>query len=256
MSDLFSYGPGNIREFFRSNLVPILCTVILHLVVAIVLVFVKVEGLKNDHELGVMLDFTEEVTLEDLMEQENVEVPADWLERVFEAREQASNRAVNLNDEVNKDISTEDYVNDLLDELEGQKDEDFIKDREKWKEIISSYVYDEDPLPEKKEEEKEESFTGPTRITYEFLEAPADRQSWHLSVPVYRCEGSALVTVEIEVRQDGTVGNAQVTKIESARDSQCFIDAAEDAALKSTFRSDYNAPARHKARINYQFVAQ
>ena len=77
-----------------------------------------------------------------------------------------------------------------------------------------------------------------------------------MSVPVYRCEGSALVTVEIEVRQDGTVGNAQVTKIESARDSQCFIDAAEDAALKSTFRSDYNAPARHKARINYQFVAQ
>ena len=46
-------------------------------------------------------------------------------------------------------------MNDLLDELEGQKDEDFIKDREKWKAIISSYVYDEDPLPEKKEEENE-----------------------------------------------------------------------------------------------------
>ena len=122
MADLFSYGPKNIREFFKTNLVPILYTVILHLVIAIVLVLLKVEGLKEDRELGVLLDFTEEVTLEELMEQEEVELPPEWIEQVFEAREQASNRAVNVNDEVSRDISTEDYVDDLLEELESQKD--------------------------------------------------------------------------------------------------------------------------------------
>jgi len=62
--------------------------------------------------------------------------------------------------------------------------------------------------------------------------------------------------VDIEVRQDGTVSSAKVIQVESARDSQCFIDAAEAAALSSTFRSNYEAPARHRGQITYQFVAQ
>lgn len=256
MADLFSYGPRNIREFTKTNLVPILYTVIIHLVIAIVLVFLKVEGLKKDRELGVLLDFTEEVTLEDLMEQEEVELPPEWMEQVFEAREQASNRAVNVNDEVNREISTEDYVNDLLNELEAQKDEDFLQDREKWKEIISSYVYEDEPKPAAEEDTAQEPFTGPTRITYEFREPPRNRQQRNLTVPVYRCEGSAMVTVDIEVEQNGTVSSARVARVESSRDSQCFIDAAQEAALSSMFRSDYNAPAKQKGQITYQFVAQ
>lgn len=256
MADLFSYGPKNIREFFKTNLVPILYTVILHLVIAIVLVLLKVEGLKEDRELGVLLDFTEEVTLEELMEQEEVELPPEWIEQVFEAREQASNRAVNVNDEVSRDISTEDYVDDLLEELESQKDEEFLKDREQWKEIISSYVYEEDTPPPAEAEEEETPYTGPTRITYAFTDPPLDRRDRKLTIPVYRCEGSALVTVDIEVRQDGSVSSAKVVRVESARDSQCFIDAAEAAALSSTFRSNYQAPSRQRGQITYQFVAQ
>lgn len=256
MADLFSYGPGNIREFFKNNLVPILYTVIIHLVIAIVLVFLKVEGLKKDRELGVMLDFTEEVTLEDLMEQEEVELPPEWIEQVFEARERASNRAVNVNDDVNREISTEDYVNELLNELESQKDEEFIQDREKWKEIISSYVYEDEPFPASDQDTVQEPFTGPTRITYEFTEPPRKRQQRNLTIPVYRCEGAALVTVDIEVEQNGTVSSARVVRVESSRDSQCFTDAAEAAALNSMFRSDYTAPVKQKGQITYQFVAQ
>ncbi|MDF1571558.1 MAG: hypothetical protein P1P82_08085 [Bacteroidales bacterium] len=256
MADLFSYGPRNAREFFKTNLVPVLYTVIIHLVIAIVLVLLKVEGLKKDRELGVMLDFTEEVTLEELMEQEEAELPPEWIEHVLEAREQASNRAVNVNDDVNREISTEDYVNDLLEELEAQKDEAFMKDREKWKEIISTYVYEEDAPSPAEPEAEDTPYTGPTRITYEFLESPRDRQQRQLNIPVYRCEGAALVTVDIEVLQDGSVGSARVVRVESARDSQCFTDAAEGAALTSTFRGNYNAPSKQKARITYQFVAQ
>lgn len=258
MADLFSYGPRSIREFFKTNLVPILYTVIIHLVIAIVLVLLKVEGLKKDRELGVMLDFTEEVTLEELMAQEEVDLPPEWIEHVLEAREKASNRAVNVNDDVSRELSTEDYVNDLLEELESQKDEDFLKDREKWKEIISTYVYEEEAAStaDTKPETEETPFTGPTRITYEFNEAPQNRQKRELTIPVYRCQGAALVTVDIEVQRDGTVSSARVARVESARDSQCFIDAAEGAALTSTFRRDNTAPAKQKARITYQFVAQ
>ncbi|MEX0981859.1 MAG: hypothetical protein WD577_05245 [Bacteroidales bacterium] len=256
MADLFSYGPRNFKEFVKTNLVAILYTVIVHLVVLIVLVLVKVEGLKQERELGVMLDFSEESTLEELMMEENIELPPEWIEQVFEARERASNRAVNVNDAVNQDISTDDYVNELLDELEARKDEDFLKEREKWEEIISSYIYEEEAADSRAEEDEKEPFAGPTTITYEFIDPPVDRQSRRLTVPVYRCEGSALVVVDLEVRPDGFVRNVSVVRVESERDSNCFTEAAENAALTSIFQSNYDAPERQKARITYQFVAQ
>ena len=256
MADLFSYGPRNFKEFIKTNLVAILYTVIFHLVILIVLVLVKVEGLKHDRELGVMLDFSEEVRLDEMMEEENNELPPEWVEQVYEARERASNRAVNVNDAVNPDISTDDYVNELLEELEAQKDEDFLKEREKWEEIISSYIYEEEAVDSRAEEDEEEPFTGPTTITYEFIDPPVDRKSRRLTVPVYRCEGSALVVVDLEVRPDGFGRNVSVVRVESERDSNCFTEAAENAALSSVFQSNYDAPQRQKARITYQFVAQ
>lgn len=257
MSDLFSYGHRNLREFFRANLVAVLWTIIFHLVVLIVLVVAKTEGLKKDRELGVMLDFTEERTLEEMLQEEEIEVAPEWIEQVVRAREEASNRAVNLDDRVNREISTDDYVNELLNELEAQKDEEFLKNREQWKEIISSYVYDEESAPQVPEkEEEQEPFTGPTTITYAFSEAPQDRKKHMLTIPVYRCEGSAMVEVDIEVARDGTVSGATVVKVESVSDPACFVEAAENAALTSVFHSDFSAPARHRARITYQFMAQ
>ncbi len=255
MADIFSYGLRNFKEFVKTNLVAILYTVIVHLVVLIVLVLVKVEGLKHDRELGVMLDFSEETTLDEMME-ENIDLPPEWIEHVYEARERASNRAVNVNDPVNQDISTDDYVNELLNELEAQKDEDFLKEREKWEEIISSYIYEEEAVDSPAEEDEKEPYTGPTTINYEFIDPPTDRKSRRLTVPVYRCEGSALVVVDLEVRQDGFVRNVTVVRVETERDPNCFTEAAENAALSSIFQSNYDAPQRQKARITYQFVAQ
>ncbi len=256
VTELFSYGPKSIREFLQRNYRSVLYTIIFHLVIAIVLVLVKVEGLKQDQEVGVMLDFTEEVTLQDLMEEENVELPPEWIDQVFEAREQASNRAVNVNDRINSEISTEDYVNQLLDDLESQKDEEFLENREKWKEIISTYVYEEESADTPPGVDDEEPFTGPTTITYEFLDPPVDRKKRRLSIPVYKCEGAALVKVEVGVRRDGTVSNVKVISVESSMDPDCFTEAAKNAAQVSRFYSDNNAPSEQTARITYQFIAQ
>jgi len=252
MAELFSYGPGNLGEFFRKNHRALLYTIIFHLLILIVLVLVKVDSLKQQQELGVMLDFTEEEPLEEQV----VDLPPEWIEKVYEAREKASNRAVNVNDEINSEISTRDFVNELLDELESQKDEEFLKNREKWEEIISSYVHDDDAVTRKQEKEEQHPFTGPTTITYKFLEEPLARQSRLLTVPVYRCEGSARVEVEISVRQNGTVTDVSVLSVESETEPGCFTGAAKNAAESSIFRSDYDAPEKQKARITYQFVAQ
>jgi len=252
---LFSFGPQSIREFVRRNHVALLYTLIIHLVVLIVLIFVKVDKLKETRELGVTLDFTEAAP--DPLEELPPEIPAEFIEQVLAAREAASNRAVNLEDIEKENLSTDQFVRELIDELEAEKDEDFLRDREKWEEIIASHVYEEDTAPDPKEEEtEEEPFSGPTTITIEFLEPPAGRGKRSLTIPVYRCEGSALVVVEIVVRQNGTVADARIVKTESVNDDPCFSDAALAAALSSTFARDNNAPGKQNARITYQFIAQ
>lgn len=258
MNDLFSYGPRNVREFLKQNHRAILYTIIVHLVVAIILLLLKVEGLKEDRELGVMLDFTEEETLEDKLDKENIEVPQEWLDKVYEAREKASNQAVNLDDRVEEEISTRNYVNELLDELESQKDPEFLRNREKWEEIISSYVYEEPPAADTDELllDDDTPFTGPTTITYEFLGPPKDRRSRKLVIPVYRCEGAARLVIDIEVRPDGSVSTANVVSIDTQADPECFIDAAKSAAMASRFFSNSDAPQKHVARVTYQFIPQ
>ena len=255
--DLFSYGPGGIRQFVKKNLVAILYTLIFHVLVLIILVLVKVEGLKKDRELGVVIDFTEEEPETTEGEEETLEIPAEFMEQVYAARERASNRAVNLDDRLNKEISTQEYVNELMKELESQRDEEFLKNREEWEKILSSTVTEPEPEPAQEQSgEEDEPFSGPTTITYRFTEEPIDRQKDFFTIPVYRCEGSGNVEVEAEVTREGNVAKAEILSVDAAGDSKCFSDAALNAALTSRFHSDFDAPSRQKVRISYRFIAQ
>lgn len=257
MEEFFSYGKRGILRFFKENLVAILYTLIIHLVVLIILVFIKVEGLKHDRELGIELEF-EERTLESMLEEmeEMEEVPADWLEQVMRQRELSSNRAVNLNAEnqFSEDISTDEYVKDLLDQIEEARD---LEDREKMEElqaILASADY-VPPVAGAQEDERGE-YSGPTTITFEFLEEPLSRGKVKLTIPVYRCQGSGLVRVQISVAPDGSVREAEVLEPIEGSDRICFADAALAAARSSRFRIELSGPVKHTAVITYSFIAQ
>lgn len=254
MDELFSYGWPGIKKFFRKNLVAILYTVIFHLVVLIILAFLQVEGLKQGQELGIQLEF-EEKTLEDFMAEEEMEVPAAWLEEVMARREAASNRAVNLNAEnrFSEEVSTDEYVQDLLDQIEQARNQ---QDREKLEELQAILASADYVPPAEETEEEQGAYTGPTTITYEFLDEPLQRRKVDLTIPVYRCQGSGLVTVQILVSRDGTVREAEVKEPIEGADRVCFSDAALAAALTSKFRIDINAPERQRAVITYSFIAQ
>jgi hypothetical protein len=255
MEELFLYGRSGIKKFFRKNLNSILYTLIFHLVVLIVLIFSRVDVLKRGQELGIKLELKEK-TVEDFMEEQEMEVPADWLEEVQRQREAASNRAVNLRAEsgFSQDISTDDYVNDMLDQIEQARNEEDRETLEELQAILAAADY-EPPAEELNQEEKGE-FTGPTTITYEFLSDPVQRKKVNLTIPVYRCQGSGLVRVEIIVAPDGGVLNADIKRPIEGNDRVCFAEAALAAALSSRFRIDVNAPARHRAIVTYSFMAQ
>ncbi|MEN8201543.1 MAG: hypothetical protein ABFS28_03040 [Bacteroidota bacterium] len=255
MEDIFSYGWSGIKKFLRDNRIAILYTVIIHLVILIIMVFVKVEGLKNGRELGIELEF-EELSLEEKIAEEMEEIPADWLEQILLKRELASNRAVNMNaeNEFNNDISTDEYVRDLLDQIEQARKEEDKEKLEELQAILATADY-EPPASENQEREESE-YSGPTTITYEFLEEPRSRGKIMLTIPVYRCQGSGVVRVEVHVAPDGTVRDAQVKQPIEGNDKVCFGDAALAAALSSKFRIELSGPTRHKALITYTFIAQ
>ncbi len=255
MDEVFSYGWSGFKRFIRKNLVAILYTLIFHLVVFIILIFMRVEGLKNDRELGVELEF-EEKTIEEILADEEVDIPADWLEEVLRQRELSSNRAVNLNmsDQFSEDISTNEYVQELLNQIEMARAQE---DREKLEEL-QAILAAADYVAPKEELSAEDAgeFTGPTTITYEFLEEPRQRSKVLLTIPVYRCQGSGLVSVEVLVARDGRVLDAKVKGPIEGKDRICFSDAALSAARSSKFRIEINGPEHHRALITYTFIAQ
>jgi len=254
MDELFQYGRKGMIEYIKKNLVPILYTLIVHLVVLIILIFSKVETLKNDHEPGIALEL-EERTIEEKIEDALVDVPADWLEEFMRQRELSSNRAVNLNAEnkFSEDISTDDYVNDLLDQIEEARDHE---DREKLEELQSILASADYVPPSIEENAKQVEYTGPTTITFEFLEEPRSRGKVKLTIPVYRCQGSGLVKVEVAVAPDGIVREARVLEPIQGSDRVCFSDAALAAAWSSQFRIELSGPDKHLAIITYSFIAQ
>ena len=253
MDEIFQYGRAGVKNFFKENQKAILYTLIFHLVVLIIFIFVKVEGLKNDQELGIELEF-EEKTLEQLLEEAEEDVPAEWLEELLRQRELSSNRAVNLNaeDKLSRELSTDEYIQDLLDQIEEARNQE---DREKLEEL-QSILASADYVPPVLEEEETGEYAGPTTISYEFLEEPRSRGKVELTVPVYRCQGSGIVKVEVSVAPDGRVREAQVLQPIIGDDRVCFSDAALSAARTSQFRIELSGPERHRAIITYSFIAQ
>jgi hypothetical protein len=169
-------------------------------------------------------------------------------------REAASNRAVNLNTEnrFSEELSTADYVKDLLDQIEQARNQE---DRDKLEEL-QAILASADYVPPVPAEEEEGEYTGPTTITYEFLEEPLQRGKVALTIPVYRFQGSGMVTVEIMVTRDGSVSDASVREPIEGADRVCFSEAALAAVLSSKFRIDFHAPERQRAVITYTFIAQ
>jgi len=255
VDEIFSYGWSGIKRFIKNNLEAILYTLIFHLVVLIILIFVRVEGLKNDRELGIEIEF-EEKTPEEILAEEQPDVPAEWLEQLMRQRELSSNRAVNLNadNQFSEDISTNQYVQDLLDQIEMARAQE---DREKLEELQTILAAaDYAPPAEDLSENDKADYSGPTTITYEFLEPPFQRGKVFLTVPVYRCQGSGVVRVEIFVARDGRVTHAEIVKPIEGSDQTCFAEAALAAAHSSRFRIEINGPEKHRAMITYTFIAQ
>lgn len=90
------------------------------------------------------------------------------------------------------------------------------------------------------------------RVTVSFSFTDPTRTSRYIHIPAYLCEGGGEVVVEATINCSGKVISAKVLE----GGDQCMREAALNAARRSKFNIDNNAPSRQSGTISYIFIPQ
>ena len=225
-------------------------TIIFHLVVIIVLLAYQIDSNLRKEE-SFVLDFSKQEEIEQRKKEEifkdNISKRIDQMLAAAQAsRADIKNIAVDVSKPLKDDRNTdaeqlykdaERLANDLKNGKHAQEDA-----REETVEL---------PSKEKKQDEKQKEYSGPSVVSYSL----DGRKASHLKIPAYRCYGCGDVTVIITVDPQGNVVNAKVLDEISSSDS-CLRSFAVRAARLSKFSASSSAPARQNGEILYRFIAQ
>lgn len=232
-----------LKEEEKNIITGLLGTISLHLLVLIIFLLARLDKVHDVHRETIVIEFDEQTykTLEQLI-QEN---KADNSEVKPLSQEAIKNIAVNTANQLNEKISTEKYIEQLkeelnIDELNAQNNKSLGQE---------PIVQSEKPLPVKREQ-KPMYYKGPTRINF-FLEGRTGR---YIHIPVYKCQGSGKVVIDIVVNQQGKVISTSVASANTSE--ECIIETALESAGISLFNIDMEAESRQKGTISYEFVAQ
>ena len=246
----------------RGKIKGILGAIIIHLVAGIIFMLVKLGSLKTR-------EVTKEyqIALEDVSEPAKKEILTDRygtsVEKIFQGDQEILNIARNLANQPDVKINAADYIDKVKDELieSGKLGRDnYIDEQKKAKESkqeeneISGKKDDGAMAAEKMSEANKMAAnnSGPTRIYYNLK----GRFVTYLNIPIYKCEGSGKVVMNIEVNQKGDVLTAKVIPAESSTADPCLIETAVNAGLISRFNPDAFAPKVEAGTLTYHFVSQ
>ncbi len=242
-----------MKRLTNEDKVGLYITVIIHLMVAMVLLFIQI-GYTINPEKGFLIDFSREEAIarkekikkeleKDESFDESISRKLDQMlagTSGLEFKNIATNRS-NLKDDRGTDAEklykdAEKLANDLKNGFEvDEKDEDYV----------------ETPGRQKIEKKETKEYSGPSVVSYEL----DGRKATNLRIPAYRCYNGGMVTVLITVDNQGRVINAKIQEETSSND-KCLRDFAIRAARMSRFQSSTTAPARQGGNIVYQFIAQ
>jgi len=243
-------------HFMAEHQNGILATVVVHMVIVTCFLIIKIQTTQIPDK-GVVIDFSEVTRVE---AEQQVLTPEQ--EQRSEPTERLSNRAVNTDPSMSQrsasestDQSAEKNIRDMVNSI---KEELEIDDTPQTREYSAEGTI-ETPSKPKVSEANRESSQGPspltkgdTSVSYEL----ANRWHIYMHIPVYKCPGSATVTLDIVVNRSGYITEVSRRKISSSYIDDCFWEAAEKAARVSRFNADEKAAEKQRGTITYRFVAQ
>lgn len=205
--------------------------------------------------MDIIIDYTGELTVPEPVSISLSPAEQAYLDRILLQADKLGNQGTNISENLEKEISTKDFVEQYLREINEARSQEWLKQQEEISEKLNEPDFRDEIIPETSEIEMDD-YTGPSNIQYEFLEPPFDRYKIYLPVPVYKCKGEGLVTVSVTVDQAGIVTSAISSVEQENPDRECLLEVARNYALKTRFEGDFSAPRLQKAKIIYHFIPQ
>lgn len=254
---------------YNGKIVGILGTVIIHLIAAIIFMSFQLQSLKTKEKVIEKFEIEFAAIEEKKIFEKPVDPPPTSVENILYDDVEMLNIARNLASKSEEKIDPNDYIDKVKNELieSGELGTDNFIDAQRGQgpgQGEYQAPVDDQFSPDKEEEiSKQENkaseaekmaanFQGPTRIYYNLQ----GRNHTHLPIPIYKCQGSGKVVLQIEVNQRGYVENATILEGESTVSDECLSETAVGAARVSRFEINMNAPKIQKGTLTYIFVAQ
>lgn len=245
---------------YEGRIVGILGTVIVYLIAGIIFMSFKLGSLEKKKTDEFTVEFMQVEEPED--EQKLIRLPATEIEKILQGDEEMLNIARNLANRPDVKVDAADYIDMVKNELirDGKLGPDNYIDEQK----RTNDQEGEENLAMKEEADRRQendptesqkmaaNYQGPTRIYYEL----PGRTHTYLPIPIYKCQGSGIIVLSIQVNPKGIVEEAKIIGNKSTSEDICLAEAAVSAALISRFNADIKAPKLQSGTLTYHFVAQ
>ena len=244
MSSFFNTIGAHKKSIFYSLLI--------YIILFVILIYSGISTPKIQEQVEFFFDFSQQE--EPLKQEQQPDINKDDLmsdERINVAVNEAlkDNPLSNPYDYYDMPEQSDEYKEQLIkDAMKDEYDEYANKEYK----VDDSYYADVNKPKANKEDKNENknNYQGATFVRY-YLK---DRHERRLIVPTYACEQSGKVTVQITVNKGGLVTKVELKNANGS--AQCLIDAAIDAAKRSSFKRSSNAPERQIGSISYTFKQQ
>ncbi len=248
----------SFKEYIEKVVIPhrrgIMGTVIFHLLLAILFLSMEISRVAVHTEMEIVMDAPED---------DEVRKKAEEEQRKEEIRQKSSEeevsrmlRSIAVNENVQQrrrqaDANVQQYVDEILKELEGEGSRGRYEAKQDKHFKRDSLQNVRDRKEQELDSLKSTFYSGESSVSYNLRE----RYARFLPIPVFKCEFGGKVVVEISVNRKGIVQKATVIEKQSEADD-CLWSVAVDAAGRSRFNENPNAPAVQKGTITYNFVKQ
>ncbi|MDL2283121.1 energy transducer TonB [Odoribacter sp. OttesenSCG-928-G04] len=245
---------NQILEKWQTHKYGIMGTVIFHLLLIISLLSAGIAGMKAPAGI--------EIELADIPLQELQKRQAEQ-ERKEELRKQTSTeevqkmlRSIAVNENVQKNRENADekvqrYVEEAIEEVSGNRAGRTYKASDNKQYQKDSIQHALDKYERMLDSIKSTVYAGESSASYDL----DGRFARRMPIPVFKCEYGGKVVVLIAVDRKGVVQKAEIDETQSGNDP-CLYSAAKDAALRSLFNEDVNAPILQQGKITFNFVKQ
>ena len=247
-----------MRSFFTDNVNSILGAIILHLIVVIIFLGFKLGKMDEiQQNEQILIEFNEEMLPPpDQTEQEKLALQDAGEEYEGLDRRELQSIASNEASKLEKEISTNDYEKQIMQELGISS----LKSPGAAMEEQAKEQNDDEAIVEQKRDKNPEERTHDvpniirkenTTVSY-FLEG-----RWHnyIYIPTYKCQGGGTVFMDIVINQAGKVISAIIQENKSTADP-CLREEAYQSAMSASFNPDRKASAKQLGSMTYVFLSQ